>query len=108
MSITKLTDDTFTTFLAANPRVVVLFTAEWCGPCRVLMPILEKLAPKYDPDVKIATLDIDTNSQTALHFQVRGIPVCLFFQNGQVIAKQEGIVVEETMDKLLQVRFLHP
>lgn len=107
MYITKLTDDTCTTFLAENPCVLVLFTAEWCGPSRVLMPILEKLAHTYDPDVKIATLDIDTNSQTALRFQVRGIPICLFFQNGQIIAQQEGVMPEEAMDKLIQFRFLH-
>lgn len=65
--------------------VVIDFWAAWCGPCRMIAPIMEELAQEYDGKVKIGKLDVDVNQQTAIKFGVRSIPTVLFLKNGEVV-----------------------
>lgn len=65
--------------------VLVDFWATWCGPCKMIAPILEDLAPVYEGKLTIAKLDVDANPQTATKFQIRSIPTLLIFKNGQVV-----------------------
>lgn len=69
---------------------VVDFWAEWCGPCRMIAPILDQLASEYQGKVKVAKLDVDANARTATRFNVRSIPMLLFFKNGQVVDQIVG------------------
>jgi thioredoxin 1 len=64
---------------------VVDFWATWCGPCRMIAPILDQLAGEYIGRVKVTKLDVDTNSKTAMRFNVRSIPMLLFFKGGKVV-----------------------
>jgi thioredoxin 1 len=83
-AITEVTDDSFSSEVEqADSLVLVDFWAEWCGPCRVIAPILEDLAGEYDGKIKVTKLDVDSNPQTTMQFNVRSIPSILFFKDGK-------------------------
>ena len=74
----------------ANGLAVVDFWAEWCGPCRMVGPIVDDLAGEYAGRVKVAKLDVDTNQKTAMKYNVRSIPTILFFKGGKVVDQVIG------------------
>jgi thioredoxin 1 len=87
------TDDNFSTeVLKSDLPVVVDFWATWCGPCRMIAPIMEELAEKYEGKVKIGKLDVDENQQTAIKYGVRSIPTVLILKGGEVIDTVIGAV----------------
>jgi thioredoxin 1 len=87
------TDDNFNTeVLKSDLPVVVDFWATWCGPCRMIAPIMEELAEKYEGKVKIGKLDVDENQQTAIKYGVRSIPTVLILKGGEVIDTVIGAV----------------
>jgi len=91
--IVQLTDDTFAQeVLNSDIPVLVDFWAEWCGPCKMIAPILDELAEEYDGRLKIAKLNIDENQATAPKYGVRGIPTLILVKNGNVEAQQVGAV----------------
>ena len=78
-----ITDDNFEKEVIKSDKPVLIdFWAAWCGPCRMIAPIVEELAQEYDGKVKIGKLDVDENQQTAIKFGVRSIPTLLIFKNG--------------------------
>ncbi len=77
-----------------NP-VMVDFWAAWCVPCRMIAPIVERLAEKYAGRLKVAKLDVDKNQELAIRYQVMSIPTLLFFKNGQVVDRIIGAVKEQ-------------
>lgn len=91
--------------LNSEVPVVVDLWAEWCGPCRMIGPIIEELSGEYEGRVKMVKMDIDSNPQTPVKFGVRNIPTVLFFKGGEVVDKQVGAVPKsvfvEKIDKLL-------
>src|ERR1700737_1106955 len=77
---------------------VVDFWATWCGPCRMIAPILDQLAVDYDGQVKVTKLDVDANIKTATKFNVRSIPMLLFFKDGKVVDQIVGAVPRQTIE----------
>jgi thioredoxin 1 len=86
----EITDSNFDEVLKSDKPVLVDFWAEWCGPCKMIGPIVEELAGDYDGKVVIGKMDVDANSNTPAKFGIRSIPTLLVFKNGQLIDKQVG------------------
>lgn len=106
MATVAVTDATFDTEVKnSDIPVVVDFWAEWCGPCRMLGPIIEELSSDYDGKAIIGKVDVDSNQQFAAQYGVRNIPTVLIFKDGELVNRQVGVsqknVYSEYIDALL-------
>ena len=97
----KVTDETFALALEAQPLVVVDFWAPWCGPCRTLGPVIDRLADEYEGRVMFAKLNVDENAETPLHYRVQSIPALLFFRDGNLVDRTVGALPESLLAKKL-------
>ncbi|MGH7064089.1 MAG: thioredoxin TrxA [Stellaceae bacterium] len=102
MKPTAVTDSNFeTAVLQADGPVLVDFWAEWCGPCKMIAPILDDLAQSYAGKLKVAKINIDHNQKTPSKYSVRGIPTLMIFKNGKVEATQIGAVSKTQLTQLI-------
>jgi|SRR5574344_1490712 thioredoxin 1 len=85
-----LTDSNFDEWLNAAEPLIVDFWAEWCGPCKMMAPVVDELAEAYAGKVNIGKLDVDDNNEISSRYGIRNIPTLLFFKNGQLVDKQVG------------------
>jgi thioredoxin 1 len=105
MSIVHITEDTFESEVLKSPTpVLVDFWAEWCGPCKMIAPVLDQLSAEYQGRLRIAKVDVDSNQATAMRYNVRSIPTLLLFRNGAVEAQQVGMTSKDNLRKLLDAK----
>jgi thioredoxin 1 len=82
--------------------VLVDFWAEWCGPCRMIAPVLKEIAKDYDGKLKVAKVNVDQEGELAQKFNVQSIPTLLFFQKGKVVKQQVGAAPRHLLDKIIK------
>ncbi|GKW09257.1 thioredoxin TrxA [Pectobacterium carotovorum] len=100
--IIHLTDDSFgTKVLQAEGAILVDFWAEWCGPCKMIAPILDEIAEEFDGKLTVTKLNIDENPATAPKYGIRGIPTLLLFKNGEVAATKVGALSKGQLKEFL-------
>ena len=94
----ELTDSNFQEKVLDTEGVAVVdFWAEWCGPCRMIGPIIEEMAKEYDGKALIAKVDVDSNPEISLKYGVRSIPTVLYLKNGEIVDKQVGATSKQVL-----------
>ena len=97
-----ITSENFETLRNGDKPVVVDFWATRCGPCRMMAPVIAKMAEKYDGQVVVGKCDVEENDDLAAEFGIRNIPTVLFFKGGEVVEKVVGAVSEAKLDEKFQ------
>ncbi len=93
--------DSFETVINSDTPVLVDFFATWCGPCKMMSPILKEVKDKMGDNVKIIKVDVDKNQQLAAQFNVQGVPTLIVFKNGQARWRQSGVVQARQLQQVL-------
>lgn len=101
-NIVKVTDDSFEQeVLSSDTPVLVDYWAEWCGPCKMIAPVLEEVADEYGGKVKIAKLNIDENPNTPPTYGIRGIPTLMLFKDGEIADTKVGALSKTQLTEFL-------
>tara|TARA_X000000950_G_C13814300_1_gene619049 strand:- start:143 stop:439 length:297 start_codon:yes stop_codon:yes gene_type:complete len=92
----------FSDLINGDQPVLVDFSAEWCGPCKAMAPILKDVKKEMDNNVKIIKVDVDKNPQAAQKFQVRGVPTLILFKEGKLLWRQSGVVPANQLTSIIK------
>ncbi|MFB5677065.1 thioredoxin [Paenibacillus terreus] len=101
MAIVNVSDQSFNTEVEGQGTVLVDFWAPWCGPCKMLAPILEELSTEVGDDLKIAKVNVDENPESASRFGVMSIPTLIVFKDGQPVDKVVGLNSKEALKNMI-------
>ena len=100
----EITDANFEEIISGDQPVLVDFWAEWCGPCKMIGPVVEQMAAEYEGKAIIGKVDVDSNPSVAQAFGIRSIPTLLFFKDGQIVDKQIGAVPKAVLAQKLDAQ----
>lgn len=100
----EITDANFQEVVNTDKPVLVDFWAEWCGPCKMIAPVVEELAGEYQGKAVVGKLDVDSNPEISAKFGIRSIPTLLVFKNGEVVDKQVGAVSKNVLAQKLDAQ----
>ncbi|MFN8355387.1 MAG: thioredoxin [Spirosomataceae bacterium] len=95
------TKQTFHDIIGGDTPVLVDFFAEWCGPCKMMSPILKDFATQMGDRVRVIKIDVDKNPQAAMAYQIQGVPTLMLFQQGQVLWRQSGVVQKQQLEQVV-------
>ncbi len=99
----EVTDDNFEQeVLEADQKVLAEFWAAWCGPCKMVEPVLEELAEEYEDKVKVAKINVDENQNLARKYQVNSIPNLIFFKDGELVDQMVGFAGKEPLESKIK------
>lgn len=102
-AIIHVTDDSFEAdVLKAEGPVLVDFWAEWCGPCKMIAPVLDELANTYAGKISIAKMDVDDSKETPAKFNIRGIPTLIIFKNGEASSTKVGALTKKQLIEFIE------
>jgi thioredoxin 1 len=102
MQTTNNKTESFNDIIQGDTPVLVDFFAEWCGPCKMMKPILEKLHQQMGEKVRIIKIDIDKSPATATAYQVQSVPTLMLFQKGKSLWRQSGVMQSNQLEKIIQ------
>jgi thioredoxin 1 len=102
----EITDANYNEVLSTEKPVLVDFWAEWCGPCKMIGPVVEEMAGEYDGKAVIGKVDVDSNPEVSAKFGIRSIPTLLIFKNNEIVDKQIGAVPKAVLVKKLEAQFV--
>ena len=101
-AITNLSTENFDSEInSVNQPILVDFWAEWCGPCKMIAPVLEELAAEYGEKLKVCKMDVDANPETAPKYGIRGIPTLILFNNGDVAGTKVGALSKSQLSAFI-------
>jgi len=98
----KITDESFRKLIAGDKPVMVDFWAEWCGPCRMIGPVIDELANEYEDKAIIGKINVDENDEISEEYGIRNIPTILFFKNGVLVDKHIGAASKSLIEGKLK------
>jgi len=98
--------NTFSELINSETPLLVDFSAEWCGPCKMMAPILKQVAGALGDKVKIIKVDVDKNPQAAAAYSIQGVPTLILFQNGKQLWRQSGVLQAGELSKIIQDKTL--